>query len=258
MTELAWSTAITSVSPNEVRVRGYNIAELMGNLSFGRAVYLLFRGEIPDENIGRLVDAILVASIDHGGSPPSVLAARTVSSTGGSLSAAVAAGILTVNRYHGGAIEDCARLLRQIVDTARDKGVPMSEVAEPIIREIQQRHDRVPGFGHRMHTQDPRTGRLFRLAEEAGVAGRHVEAARTVEQRLSQWGKKLCINVDGAAATVLCELGFDPELMNGFFMISRTAGLVAHVAEERRRERPMRPISPTAYRYDGPEPRSLR
>ncbi|HJO15770.1 MAG TPA: hypothetical protein QF800_02665, partial [Phycisphaerales bacterium] len=88
-----WQTGITDIEPNAVRVRGYDIADLMGRVSFGQAVYLILRGDMPDESTGRLMEAIIVSSIDHGATPPSVLAARTVASTGASLSAAVGAGI---------------------------------------------------------------------------------------------------------------------------------------------------------------------
>ena len=111
-----WNTAITRVEPNKVAVRGYGIAELMGRVSFGAAVYLILTGELPSPAVARLMDAILVSSIDHGATPPSALAARTVASTGATLSASVAAGIMSINRHHGGAIEDCARQLKAIAD----------------------------------------------------------------------------------------------------------------------------------------------
>src|SRR5438552_16755039 len=102
-----WNTAITRVQPNKVAVRGYDIAELMGRVSVGAAVYFVLQGEWPPPAVARLMHAILVSSIDHGATPPSALAARTVASTGASLSASVAAGIMSINRHHGGAIEDC-------------------------------------------------------------------------------------------------------------------------------------------------------
>src|SRR5438045_203968 len=124
-----WNTAITRVEPNRVAVRGYDIVELMGHVSFGAAVHLLLTGELPSPAIGRLMDGILVSSIDHGGTAPSALAARTVASTGGSLSASVAAGIMSINRHHGGAIEDCARHLKAITDRATSESISMDEAA---------------------------------------------------------------------------------------------------------------------------------
>lgn len=114
-----WTTGVTKIEPNKVAVRGHDIADLMGNASFGAAVHLILTGRMPDERVGRLMDAILVSSIDHGATPPSCLAARTVASTGASLSQSVAAGIMSINKHHGGAIEDCARYLSSIIDKVR-------------------------------------------------------------------------------------------------------------------------------------------
>ncbi len=256
--ESTWKTALTAVAPNEVRVRGYDIAELMGRCSFGQVVYLLLRGELPDERVGRLMDAILVSSIDHGASPPSALAARTVASTGAPLSGAVGAGILAINVSHGGAIENCARTLMEVVRSAQAGNGSAADAADAVLKDYRARKLRVAGFGHRMHTADPRTARLFALADDAGVTGKYIEAARAVEAALEkQRGKKLPVNVDGAIGAVLCELGFEPPTMNGLFMIARCAGLVAHVGEEWDRERPMRKIHPTGYEYDGPAPRNV-
>ncbi len=220
-TDTAWKTAITGIEPNHVRVGGYDIGELMGRVSFGAAVYLILRGELPDEKTGRLMDAILVSSIDHGAMPPSTLAARTVASTGGALGQSVAAGILSINRFHGGAIEDCARQLAEINHRRQEAGPSLDAAAE------------------------------------AGVAGPHMEAARAVERAFEAAGRKLPINVDGAIAAVAADIGIDPSAMNGLFMIARAPGLMAHALEEQARQRPMRKIDPTNHAYDGPAPRSI-
>ncbi|MCB9848894.1 MAG: citryl-CoA lyase [Phycisphaeraceae bacterium] len=252
----AWPTAITEIQPNRVAVRGYDIAELMGRVSFGAAVYLILRGELPSEPVGRLMDAIIVSSIDHGATPPSALSARTVASTGASLSQSVAAGILSVNRHHGGAIEDCATSLRAIVRSV-EQGGHLAAAAAGHLDQLKVSGRRMAGFGHRIHSADPRTARLFELASEAGVCGHYIDAARAVEAEFKGQGKALPINVDGAIAAILCELGFDPALMNGLFMIARVPGLVAHVTEEQSRMRPMRKVDPVNHVYDGPESRGL-
>jgi len=115
----------------------------------------------------------------------------------------------------------------------------------------------MPGFGHRLHTKDPRTVRLFELAREAGVDGMHRQAARAVEKAFAEAKKSLPINVDGAIGAILADLGMDPAAFNGIFMIARTPGLVAHVIEEQSREKPMRRIDPVNHGYDGPPPRTL-
>jgi succinyl-CoA synthetase alpha subunit len=252
-----WNTAITRIEPNRVAVRGHNIAELMGHLSFGATVYLILTGELPSLAIGRLMDAILVSSIDHGATPPSALAARTVASTGASLSASVAAGIMSINRHHGGAIENCARQLRKIADRAAQESISLDCAAAQALAEMKEAGDRMPGFGHRYHTKDPRTARLFELAKEAGVDGLHMQAARAVEKSFADAKKSLPINVDGAIGAILADLGMNPAAFNGIFMIARTPGLVAHVLEEQTRERPMRRIDPVNHGYDGPPSRNL-
>ena len=128
-----WNSAITRVESNKVAVRGYNIADLMGQVSFGAAVYLILSAELPSQAVARLMDAILVSSIDHGATPPSALAARTVASTGATLSASVAAGIMSINRHHGGAltVKKSARL--------RDLSRPLA--GEKLIEIVQN------GFG---------------------------------------------------------------------------------------------------------------
>jgi succinyl-CoA synthetase alpha subunit len=262
-----WTTAVTKIEPNRVAVRGHDIASLMGRVSFGAAVYLILAGKLPDERVARLMDAILVSSIDHGATPPSTLAARTVASTGAGLSQAVAAGILSINRHHGGAIEDCAHYLAGLIAKAREgQGGPrtvdsgqkaLDEAAAAEVARIKASGDRIPGFGHRIHTKDPRTARLFELAADAGLKdspGTHIAAARALERAFAAAGKPLPINVDGALGAILADLGLDPRLFNGIFMIARTPGLVAHVTEEQTRERPMRRIDPVNHAYDGPMP----
>ncbi len=257
MSELHWKTAITSVQPNELRLRGYRIDELMGQITFGQAVYLALKGELPSYEVGKLMDAMLVSSIDHGATPPSALATHTVASTGASLSASIAAGVLAINRYHGGAIEGCMRLLLDAL--ARWETAESAEaLAKEMLAELKAQKKRAPGFGHRIHTDDPRTRRLLAMAEELGIAGRGVTMARAFEDALeASLGRKLPLNVDGALAALLVDLDFPPELGNAFFVIARVTGLAAHAHEEVTRQRPMRRIHPTDHEYDGPPPRDL-
>jgi citrate synthase len=256
MADNVWKTAITSIAPNEIRVRGVRIDEMMGRVSFGEAVYLILRGELPGQAVGRLVEAILVASIDHGVTPPSTLAVRNAATTGAPLNACLAAGALAVNRHHGGAVEDCMRLLSRGAARVAAGETPEG-VAAALLAEETAAGRRLPGWGHRIHTDDPRSGRLLALAREAGVAGVHVALAEAIGAELARGGKRLPLNVDGAIAATLADLGFAPELANGFFILARTAGWMAHVVEELARERPMRRIDQSAAQYDGPPPRPV-
>lgn len=256
MSDLRWKSAITKVEPNNLSVRGYKLDELMGKVSYARMVYLLFKGDMPSENIGKMIEAILVSSVDHGTTPPSVLSALTVASTGAPMNASIAAGILSISRYHGGAIEDCMHILRHGIDLVKNDGKSFDEAAKEVIDDYKSVNKRLSGFGHRLHTDDPRTKKLFSIAVELGVAGDYVQMAGAFVKMLKkETGKSLPLNVDGAIAALLCEMDFDPMLANAFFMIARVPGLAAHVYEEKLRYKPMRKIHPTDVEYDGPEDR---
>ncbi|MBN1259745.1 MAG: citryl-CoA lyase [Anaerolineae bacterium] len=258
MTESVWTQPITKVEPDKVAVRGYRIDELMGQTPFSHVVFLVLKGNLPTEAEGRVMDAILVSSIDHGGTPPSALAARTVASGGAPLTTAIAAGVMTVNRYHGGAIEGCMRVLHEAVHRQREQGCDALTAARSLVAEFRERRERIPGFGHRIHTHDPRAAKLFAIAAEEGIAGAHVDMGYAIQQVMTDiLGKTLPMNVDGAIAALLCEMAFPPEMGNGIFAIARTVGLTAHVFDEIVNQRPMRRISPTAQAYDGPEEREL-
>jgi citrate synthase len=256
MSDLHWKTSITEVKPNSISVRGYPVDELMGKITFSQAIYLVLKGEMPSVEVGKLIDAIFVSSVDHGASPPSVLTARTVMSTGAELNSAVAAGVLAISKYHGGAIEEGMKLFRGVASRMDEKGLDGEGAVREILLEMKEKKQRASGFGHRLHIQDPRTVKLFNLAEELGLAGRHIRIALTVEKVLAgQLGRPLPINVDGAIAAVLCDLDIPSEIGNAFFIIARVPGLVAHVHEEKIRMKTMRKIHPADYEYDGPKKR---
>ena len=258
MAEQTWKTAITKIEPNKVAVRGYPINQLMGRISFGEMVYLMLKGELPTTEIGKLMDAILVSSVDHGATPPSALAARTVASGGAPLTTAIAGGIMTINRHHGGAIEGCMVILIEAVERKRAAGQDSLTAARELVTEYRAEKKRIPGYGHRVHTDDPRTKRLFAIAAEEGIAGEYVEMGDAIRRAMKETlGRDLPMNVDGAIAAVLCELDVPPEMGNGFFAIARTVGLTAHVFDEIVNQRPMRRISPTAQDYSGPAEREL-
>ena len=149
------------------------------------------------------------------------------------------------------------RLLLEAVSRLDDASSP-EELASDMLAELRAQKKRAPGFGHRIHTDDPRTKRLLSLAEELNVSGDGVLMARTFEKTLEEkLGRRLPLNVDGALAALLVDLGFPPELGNAFFIIARVTGLAAHTHEEVTRQRPMRRIHPTDHEYDGPAPREL-
>src|SRR6187200_3476983 len=142
-----WQTALTSIAPNTILIRGYPVDEMMGRLSFADAVYLLLMGELPSPAIGRMLNAVLVSLLDHCVTPPSTLAARNVATSGAPLKDCVAAGILAFGPHHGGDIESCMRFLDTGLSLVRS-GVTMQQAAEAIVEECVAGHTEPPGFGH--------------------------------------------------------------------------------------------------------------
>src|SRR3954451_9722917 len=255
-----WPSALTSIAPNTILIRGYAVDEMMGRLSFADAVYLLLMGELPTPAIGRMLNAVLVSSLDHGVTPPSTLAARNVATSGAPLKDCVAAGILAFGPHHGGDIESCMRFLDQGLSLTRT-GRSEREAADAIVEQCVAENIEPPGFGHRFHTRDPRAARLFQIALELELEGEHVRLMRATERALethaSHFGRPLPVNVDGAIAAISADLGFAYELGNAIFLISRLPGLIAHAHEERERQSPMRQIDPKDYDYDGATQRRL-
>lgn len=251
---MTWKTAISKIEPGQIRLRGYDVTELMGRLSFAESIFLTLKGERPSAAEGRMMEALLVSSIDHGATPPSSQAARLILSGGNPLNAAVAAGVLTIGDSHGGAIEQCARIFQEQAAQAGD----VKQLADGLVERLRAEKRRMPGYGHRLHRVDPRSTRLYQLAAEVGFGGRHMELARAIEASLeTRTGRALPLNVDGAIAAVISDMGFDWRLGKGFFMIARTVGLVAHAFEEWSREKPMRRFVLDDSEYDGPADRGL-
>src|ERR671937_1968878 len=150
-----WQSALTSIAPNKILIRGYPLDEMMGRLGFAEAVYLLLMGELPTPAIGRMLNAVLVSSLDHGVTPPSTLAARNVATSGAPLKDCVAAGILAFGPHHGGDVESCMRFLDSGLNLVRG-GQSLTQAAETLVDECVRGNEVPPGFGHRFHTRDPR------------------------------------------------------------------------------------------------------
>jgi citrate synthase len=256
----AWSTALTHIEPNIIEVRGYPLDELMGRLSFAEAIYLLLRGEVPSASIGQLFGSVLVASLDHGVTPPSTLAALNVATSGAPLTDSVAAGVLGFGAQHGGDVARCLRFLSEGLALRRE-GASYEDAARQLVEPYTEQGACPPGIGHRIHTRDPRAVRLLQLAHELDLDAEHCHFLRITErvtnERRPGDAERVSTNVDGAIAGVCGDLGFEPDVAAGLFIIARVPGLLAHVVEEQRRQPWMRVIDPGQHTYDGPSRRRL-
>jgi citrate synthase len=248
-----WKTGIVHARDGEIRYRGHNVASLMRSATFTDIIFLLHRGRLPDARERRILDAVLLSSADHGSGAPSCATARLAASGNRqSLSAAVAAGVLAIGNEHGGAGELCMQLIGSAVARARERGIGLEAAAGELVAEAREKKRRLPGLGHRVHTVDPRVDILFALARQDGKDGDGVVVMRAVQAAAAATIKPLPINIDGALAALLYDMGFPPEAGKLLFIIARVAGLTAEVAEEHARERPMRIRIPVE--YDGVPP----
>lgn len=251
-----WATSVSRIEPNVIELRGHPIQDLIGNTSLVEIVWLLLRGGRPDPRHAALLEAALVASVDHGPHAPSIAAARMAATCGVGLNGAVATGVNLLGDVHGGAGQQCLELLDEIADLAGgDDPKAFDAAAAQVLTTWRARSAFVPGFGHRFHTVDPRRDPLLSLVaaavDDGAVAGRHLAAGLAIERALRTGdGRQVPMNIDGATAVIYGELGFPPPLARGVFVLSRSIGILAHAWEEteqgRRIKGPMPPgILPT-------------
>lgn len=246
-----WRTGIVEASDGTIRIRGNDVTSLMAERTFTDTIFLLHRSRMPTPQERRMLDAILIGCADHGSGAPSCATARlAISGNRSSVSAAVAAGILAVGDEHGGAGSGCMEMIRAGIERAKRDGMSFAECAARVVSEHRSIRKRVAGLGHRVHTRDPRTPVLFELARHNGLSGDGIRFMEAVGDEVAKQVKPMTINVDGALAAVLYDMGFEPVFARLLFIISRSAGLTAEVMEELERERPMRIRIPVTYDGD--------
>jgi len=225
---------ICQAYPDRVEVRGRDLArDLMGRVSFTEYFHLLLTGREPTEEQRDFLDLVLVALAEHGMMPSNVAARMTFAADPGSLQGAVAAGILGCGPVILGTSEECARLLEEAQARVVAGGEP-ADVALEMVRAIHDAGGKVPGFGHPVHKPlDPRAERILALADERGVSGPHVLLAHELRASTAMvWGRPLTMNVSMPIAAVLLDLGFPASAAKAVPLLARTAGLLAHLAEE--------------------------
>jgi citrate synthase len=258
-----WTTDIIDIQPGEIALRGYPIEELIGNVSFPDMVYLLLRGELPERSQAELLEAALVASVDHGPQAPAIAISRMAVTCGLPVNGAMASAINVLDDIHGGAGQQCMELYREVAAEAGEDDP--AKAADAVVQRRREAGTRYfPGFGHRFHPVDPRTPRLFALLDAAGkagvISGRFIRIGRAIEAALGKHrARPVPMNIDGVTAVVYSELGFEPELGRGIFILARAVGILAHAWEEKqlgaRLKGPMPRDIP--YRYSGKPRRAV-
>ncbi len=253
-----WRTSIIDMEPGRIAFRGHPVEDLIGSIGFAQMIWLLLRGEIPTGAEARLLEAALVAGVDHGPQAPSIAAARMAATCGVGLNNVMATGVNMLGDVHGGAGQHCAELYLDIAARI-DAGADLPAAVAAGLDAWRAAHGRiVSGFGHRFHKPvDPRAPRLMALvraaAAEGTVSGRFAEIGEAVQRRLGEdrGGRPIAMNIDGATAVIFCELGFAPPLSRGLFCLSRSVGILAHGWEQMqqggRNKGPMPPAILPAY-----------
>jgi citrate synthase len=250
-----WGTSVSRMEPGVIELRGRPVQDLIGSTSLPSMIWLLVRGSLPAPGEAALLEAALVASVDHGPQAPSIAAARMAVTCGVGLNTAIATGAGMLGDVHGGAGEQAVTMLGEIRD-AELRGEDLSAATARVMAAWQARSRYLPGFGHRFHPLDPRRDPLLSLVADAArdgvVHGDYLRAALAVEEALKKGrSRPVPMNIDGATAVIYAELGFAPPLARGLFVLSRSIGILAHAWEEsqqgRRNKGPMPPSILPAY-----------
>jgi citrate synthase len=243
-----WATAVSRMEPGVIELRGRPVQQLIGTTDLTSMIWLMLRGDPPTAPQAALLEAALVAAVDHGPQAPSIAIARMAANCGVGLNNAIASGVNALGDAHGGAGQQCVELLDDILE-AEATGFGLDRAVR---RAVAGRPRHLPGFGHRFHPVDPRRDPLLALVDEAVgdevVPGDHLRAGRAVEAYLAQErSRPVPMNIDGATAIIYAELGFPAPLARGLFVLSRSIGILAHAWEETQQGR----------RNKGPIPRSI-
>lgn len=259
-----WSTSVTRIAPGEISLRGYPIQDVIGRVDFVSTIWLMVRGELPDPRHAGLLETALVASVDHGPQAPSIASARMAVTCGVGINSAMANGINTLGDVHGGAGQQCVALLTEMRATMTRESRDADDVAAQAVADHRARRAFVPGFGHRFHPVDPRRDVILAHVERAVadglIGGEYLVLGRALERQLAAGaGRAVPMNIDGISAIVYAELGFEPELARGLFVLARSVGILAHAWEERNTGRRIKgPLPPPLLAdYTGPADRPL-
>lgn len=232
------ATSISTADATSITVRGHDLCtDLMGRLSFTSYFYLLLTGREPTEQQTYFLDLLLVAIAEHGLVPTNQAARMTYAADPASLQGAVAAGILGCGTVVLGTAELCARLLVDIRKAVDERGISEADAVKAAVDKVRAGGGKIPGFGHPIHKPlDPRTERIFALADANDTSGANVRLARETARAVhAAWGKPLTMNVSMAIAAVLLDLDFPVTMVKAIPILARTAGLLAHLAEEQGR-----------------------
>jgi citrate synthase len=235
-------TSLGTSDADRIRLLGLDLTtDLMGQVGFGELAFWLVALRRPTPSEVRVFEAVLVALADHGFTPTAIVARLTYLSAPDSLQGALAAGLLGGGSRFLGVTEDCGQYLDAVLVDAGDH-LPTDDdgwdaLALSAVTRTREAGRFVPGLGHPVHkVEDPRTPALIGIAEEEGLRGPHLRLFEAIGRVHPQvLGRQLPLNGAGVCGAALADLGLPVELLRGFALLARAAGLLGQLAEERRR-----------------------
>ena len=261
-----WETSISKVvstdEEEEIIVRGQRLSELIGSVSFADMMFLMLQGHLPEKPQSRVLDALLVASVEHGIAPPSMIS-RCFASYGTSIQSAVGGGILAFGDRMGGLGEQLAKLMSEHLApldpanrTVEDLTPDLDRLARAVVDDAHSAGERVPGYGIPLHKADPRAPKVLQIAREEGVFGPYCAFATRIEQeiadrRAAKGADGVPMNLDGVGAAVILDLGFDWRTTRMFLLTARSISMGAHFLEEQSQDTTWRHIPASDISYEG-------
>ncbi len=240
---MKWETKITNINNGQETIRGKKLSGLIQKNTFTETIFLIWRGRMPKPAETKMLDAMLVAAIDHGIGTASAMTARIVASAKNSLHTALTAGILAMGERHGSAIENAAKFF---IENKNNKNLSQT------VKELKDKKVRLAGFGHAVLERDERSENLLKIAKKLGFFKDTCKTAIVIEKELNKLSSKpLPLNIDGAMGAILADMGFDPDIMKGVFITARVPGLVAHIYEEIKNDTGLRRLNENEIDYIG-------
>jgi citrate synthase len=225
---MGWSTA------DRIVVRGLDLTkDVLGKVSLGDFAFLEIKGRLPSPQESIVFNALVVTLVEHGLTPSALAARLTYFGSPEALQAGVAAGILGMGDRFGGSIEQAARMVQEAL-AGQKQDADLGEIARQIVADHKARKQVIGGLGHPIHKPvDPRTPKLFELAEQNGLSGRYVKLMGLIgKEATTIYGRDLPVNATGAIGAIASELEFNWRVCRGIAVMARAIGLVGHLQEE--------------------------
>ncbi len=251
-----WQTSISQVvstdAEEDIIVHGHSLDDLIDDMSFAGMMFLMLQGRKPTPAQTRVLDALLIACMEHGIAPPSMIS-RCFASYGTNIQSAIAGGILAFGDKMGGLGEQLAKLMvGSLADLAENPDdEDLRARAADVVAGVKARGERMPGYGIPLHGADPRAPKVMNIAKQQGTHGRYGRFAEAIGEELARarGGRAIPMNVDGVSAAVILDLGFPWQSTRMFLLTPRSVSMGTHYLEEQSQDTTWRHIPADGIEY---------